>query len=139
MPKSTMKWSSQFSVGIEEIDRQHRELIDLFNRVVDTIKAADHWADVHFRLLELRNFAGFHFEFEEGLMRMFAYPGREDHAGEHSVFFQRLDSIERSAISANVKAEVIKFLFDWLTHHISGSDRGYAKHLLDGAGIVGAD
>lgn len=131
-----MKWLPEYSVGIAEIDDQHQELLSLFNRVTATILEAENWSDVHYRLMELRRFSEFHFEFEEALMRMFAFPELESHAAEHSAFFQRIDRIERSAVTDKVKAEVVKFLFNWLTRHILGSDAAYARHILNGAAVV---
>lgn len=131
-----MDWKISFSIGVEEIDSQHRELIDLFRSIVASIEAGDSWSDTHYRIVDLRRFAEFHFQFEEGLMRMFGYPQAEAHAGNHKDFFTRLEAIERISLQDSVHEEMVKFLYDWLTDHILHCDKEYARHLLSGARVV---
>jgi hemerythrin len=34
-------WNEAFDVGLPEIDTQHRELIETFNRLADTLQSAE--------------------------------------------------------------------------------------------------
>lgn len=131
-----MDWRDQYVIGIAEIDNQHRELLRLFQSIAEAANEQTGWANIHFRIVELRNFAEFHFEFEESLMRMFGYANVKQHAESHRDFFPRLEAIMRSSIVDTVKHDVVKFLSEWLTDHIMGADRSYAHHILSGATIV---
>jgi hemerythrin-like metal-binding protein len=131
-----MQWKTEYSIGIEEIDEQHKELINLFSSVADAVSAEMKWSEIHFRIVTLRNFATFHFEFEEALMRLFGYAENQAHAEFHRGFFAKLSAFESHSIHEGVKGEVVKLLCDWLFGHILTSDKDYAKHILAGAAVV---
>lgn len=131
-----MEWKDEYSMGIEEIDTQHRELISLFNRIVTNANSGARWDAVHYQVMDLRRFAEFHFEFEEGLMRMYGYRDLEEHARTHREFFTRLNEIELPANKDYVQKEMLRFLDDWLMKHILVADKSYALYILLGAGIV---
>jgi hemerythrin len=127
-----MDWKDSYSVGIEEIDSQHKELLRLFRTITESV-SQNSWSEVHFQIVELNNFAKFHFQFEEALMRFFGYPDAARHAISHQAFYTRLDEIMRSSIITTVQDEMVRFLFNWMTQHILVSDRGYSRHILDRA------
>lgn len=131
-----MEWKDVYSLGIEEIDTQHRELISLFKRIVETAETGARWDTVHYQVMDLRRFAEFHFEFEEALMRMYGYRELDDHALSHQAFFTRLNEIEHSTNKDYVQKEMLRFLSDWLMKHILVADKSYALHMLLGASIV---
>lgn len=136
MDHRKMEWKAEYSVGLREIDEQHMELLSLFCRVTDVLDDARSWSDVHYRIVELRTFAAYHFEFEEALMRLFGYSERDSHGDSHKQFFIQLAEFERHSILGDVKQEVLQFLFDWLFSHIMKSDKAYAQHIISGAPVV---
>jgi len=127
-----MDWKTSYSIGLEEIDGQHKTLLALFSDITEAIARDDSWSDVHYRVVALRSFAEFHFRFEEAMMRFFGYPdaANESHCKAHRAFFERLDSIVRTSLRDEVKKDMVRFLFDWLTEHILVSDREYAEFIL---------
>lgn len=131
-----MEWKDEYAIGIKEIDAQHKELISLFSRVTDAVAQSLPWSDIHFRVLEVKNFAAFHFEFEEALMRLFGYPQTDDHSNGHKQFVAKMNEIEKSSIADDVKQEVVTFLVKWLFDHILKSDRAYAQYILAGASVA---
>ena len=131
-----MEWKAEYSVGLREIDDQHKELLSLFCRVTDVVGDAKSWTDVHYRIVELRTFAAYHFEFEEALMRMFGYAEHDRHADSHKQFFIKMAEFEKHSILGEAKQEMLQFLFDWLFSHIMKSDKAYAQHILSGAAVV---
>jgi long-subunit acyl-CoA synthetase (AMP-forming) len=68
-----MKWSDEYSVGIQEIDDQHKKLISMFAAVEESIVSAGSWSDIHYGLVTLKEFARSHFLLEQALMRMSGY------------------------------------------------------------------
>jgi len=131
-----MVWKDEYSVGLHEIDVQHKELLSLFTRVTDVLEESSSWTDVHYRIVELRTFAAYHFQFEEALMRMFGYAEHAGHAEFHQQFFVKIAEFERHSILGDAKREMLQFLFDWLFSHILKSDKDYAQHILSGAPVV---
>ena len=80
-----------------------------------------------------------HFAVEEALMRLFDYPESDKHNAIHEHFLTRLEDILNRSIHKSADSEMLMFLQEWLTNHILGSDRDYARHILSGAALVRAD
>lgn len=131
-----MEWKNEYSIGILEIDDQHKLLLRSFTAIEEAIKLNQGWSNAHYAILELIQLARMHFSFEDAIMRMFAYPDMEAHQMEHRSFFDKLDSIERHSLKKSADVEMIQFLRGWLAMHILGSDRGYAHHVFSGALVV---
>jgi hemerythrin len=131
-----MQWQNEYSIGIQEIDSQHQELVRLFLQITESVAAELDWSEIHLRILQLGSFAEFHFKFEDALMRVFAYPESVEHAGFHEQFFEKLKVIEESAIVDQVRHDMVKLLLDWLFGHILVADKAYANFILGGAAVV---
>jgi hemerythrin len=131
-----MEWKDEYSVGILEIDNQHKLLLRSFIDIVESINLDQGWSETHYAIVKLIQLARMHFMFEEAMMRMFGYPGIEEHQKEHEFFFAKLDSIEKHSLKKSAEVEMVKFLREWLKSHILGSDRGYASHIFSGAQVV---
>ena len=131
-----MEWRDEYSLGILEIDNQHKLLMNGFSAIEESIILDLGWSNTHYAIVELIKVAHMHFTFEEALMRMFGYPASEAHQKEHRHFFDKLDDIERLALRETAKIEIVDFMQDWLASHILVNDRGYAKHIFSGAQLV---
>ncbi|OIR15907.1 bacteriohemerythrin [mine drainage metagenome] len=131
-----MEWKDEYSVGILEIDDQHKLLLRSFTAIEESIRLDQGWSNTHYAILDLNQLARMHFTFEEAIMHMFGYPETEAHQNEHQQFFSRMASIERHSLKKSAEVEMVQFLRSWLTMHILGSDRGYAKHIFSGAQVV---
>ncbi|OGQ78630.1 MAG: hemerythrin [Deltaproteobacteria bacterium RIFOXYA12_FULL_58_15] len=124
-------WQDAFSVGIEEIDAQHRKLIDIINNLHEAMrdkKAKGILGDI---VNEMADYATLHFATEEKYLVAFGYPEIVVHESEHNAFTKKVaDLRERLAQGTLVLSlEVITFLRDWLTNHILSSDKKYAPFL----------
>jgi hemerythrin len=131
-----MEWKDEYSVGILEIDDQHKLLLQSFTEIEESIKLGQGWSNTHYAILELNQLARMHFTFEEAIMHMFGYPETEAHKTEHQQFFAKMASIERHSLKKSAEVEMVQFLRSWLTSHILGSDRAYAKYIFSGAQVV---
>lgn len=131
-----MEWQPAYSVGIAEIDNQHRELLGHFSAISEAILDKKSWSDIHFEIIELKEFAYFHFRFEDALMSLYGCPQRERHNSIHDQFLREIESYERSSLSQINDQAVMQLFGDWLVKHIQGDDRAYAQRILSGAKIV---
>ncbi len=120
-------WSADYELGIDEIDSQHRALGVAIDRFETAVADHDRWIVVHNALVELSNWAKFHFAVEESLMRIFNYPDLDAHAASHREFMERIRSFEEGTLRDGVADEVAGFLKDWLQGHICTADRRYAE------------
>lgn len=126
-----LRWDKTLSVDVDEIDADHRKLVDLFNilgHAVEEGEAADYVAAV---LEELINCTRWHFSHEERLMLKYGYQGSEGHKMEHQDLIESaLELRERfHKDGRRLSNEEIKYLEHWLTGHIYGADMTLGAYL----------
>jgi hemerythrin len=127
-----MDWKAEYSIGIPEIDEQHKQLFACIDRLDTAATDEDRNLAVYYVMEELKDYVRIHFAVEEIVMRLFDYPGLEAHAAEHREFAAQLEAFEKSELKAHVHAEASQYLRKWLLHHIQGTDKRYAAHLGKG-------
>ncbi|MEI7843918.1 MAG: bacteriohemerythrin [Gallionellaceae bacterium] len=131
-----MEWKNEYSLGIQEIDDQHKALLRSFNKIKEAIRTEQAWSGTHFSILELREHALSHFAVEEAMMRLFGYPETEAHRESHKLFLAKLEDISNSSIRKSASTKMLASLQEWLTNHIVESDKDYAQFILAGATVV---
>ncbi len=125
-----MKWNKEFSVGIHEIDEQHKTLADCITSIEQAVDGQERWLAVHSALIRAADFARIHFAVEESLMRIHAYPRLGEHIGEHRRFSKHLKELQQKALTVDVSEEMINFIRGWLEMHVPAHDKPYAAHFL---------
>jgi len=126
-------WTPSLSVGIEEIDEQHKELFrraDAFLASLDTASRDD----VGILLDYLRFYAITHFSEEEGWMRDLAYPEFGSHRAQHDRFLRDLERLggEHARVGGPgvEPMRVAAWLGRWLMDHVASSDTRLAQYVL---------
>jgi len=128
-----VEWTDELSVGIEEIDEQHKVLVGLVNEMHEAIQR-HHARDVVRRVLDqLASYTKTHFVVEESLMRILNYPDYEPHKQEHDTLIAQIEELQQKldAGKASVNFELMHFLKVWLTKHIMESDKAYSAHFIN--------
>lgn len=121
------------SVGEPRLDRDHRVLIGLINRVEsarDTTVAGggtrnDVLAVVFATLID---YTVFHFGREEQVMAACGYPDLDVHRDEHEALTAEVRALAERFVAdpaAIPLDDVLAFLKDWLSHHILLQDMAY--------------
>jgi hemerythrin len=126
-----MQWKDEFSVGVAEIDDQHKGVMELFNVIDAAIDNREGWSDVFFKLEQLRDHARFHFALEESLMRMHGYPKQVEHVDQHKHFLDKLDQLQMTTLSRQVTMNTINYLSNWYTDHMQTQDRDFVRYIVD--------
>lgn len=127
-----VEWSDELSVGVEEIDEQHKVLVGLVNDMHEAIHQR-HGSDVVQEILaQLTDYTRVHFAVEESLMRILNYPGYEAHKEKHEVLLSHVVELNEKvkAGKTSIGFELMHFLKVWLTKHIMESDKEYSGHFL---------
>ncbi len=127
-----VKWSDELSVGIEEIDEQHKVLVGLVNRMHEAIHQR-HGSDVVREILDqLTDYTRIHFAVEESLMRILNYPGYEEHKEVHEELVDHIVELQQKVASGktSIGFELMHFLKVWLTKHIMEEDQHYSGFFL---------
>jgi hemerythrin len=121
-----VEWRDSLSVGIREIDDQHRELLVHFNQLLSACKAGEGLEELRRVLLFLDEYVIRHFTDEENLQRQHGYPGFEAHKKEHESFIARLkvlkQEIDCEGCALHHVMETNNLLLKWLLNHISAVD-----------------
>ncbi|MCU7892877.1 MAG: bacteriohemerythrin [Candidatus Thiodiazotropha sp. (ex Ustalcina ferruginea)] len=108
-----VEWSDALSVGIEEIDEQHKMLVDLVNKMHEAIHQR-HGSDVVKGIpADLAEYTHIHFAVEESLMRILNYPGYE----HHKELLHSVSDLQEKVASGKtaIGFELMPFLKTWLT------------------------
>jgi hemerythrin-like metal-binding protein len=134
---AVMHWNEKMSVGVPELDADHRELIKVINRLGADSGDESRRSAVRQSLFALLRYAEFHFAREEKVMAACEFPGLGEHQGEHRNFVQRIRTLSQQFDadpdgSADIVNEaLLTFLKDWLNHHILIEDMAYRPHVED--------
>jgi len=118
-------WKDDLSVGVNEMDNQHKELIGYINDLVEEIESE---GNVLSRFDTMANFVVKHFQEEEELMEANKFEGVGPHKLIHKQLLQRVGEFRESIINKELEPErLIAFLRMWLTSHIKGIDAKYGR------------
>ncbi|MDD5298674.1 MAG: bacteriohemerythrin [Rhodocyclaceae bacterium] len=128
--KSFVAWNDALSIGIEDIDDQHKGLIALINDVWKALMSHAAAQNIESIVLDLDDYTCTHFKEEEALQERYGYPGLEAHKESHAFFIGKVKELDaRIAAGEIIGLELLEFLSDWLTYHISIVDRQYADFI----------
>jgi hemerythrin len=124
-----IQWTSEFSVGNEMLDNEHKEWIRLLNEFYEGIKEHEVAESLDKLIYGMIAYTQYHFGHEEKHMLAIHYPDYESHKEKHDLYLSKLLEF-RDKIKAGkpvLALEVINYLKSWLVNHIKGSDLQYAR------------
>lgn len=124
-------WSHILSVEVDEIDEDHRKLVNIFNILNHAVSEGESPAYLAAVLEELINCTVWHFSHEERLMLKYGYQDMEDHKEEHRELVKAARELQQELLQADkpVAEEQIQFLERWLTEHILTADMRLGSYL----------
>lgn len=134
--REPLEWKDEYSVGVPELDRQHRRLIGLINRLseesVDGVLMG--WV---FEALE--TYVKEHFSAEEAMLEAADYADLAEHRRRHRAFEQWLSAVRQTYSLGMTSPDLLAvsvnaFLRDWLVTHILSADMAYRDVLGGGQG-----
>lgn len=122
-------WSKDLHTGIEEIDNQHKRIVEYINDLEDAIAKAN-LTFVGKVLDELVDYTLSHFAFEESLQNEAGYKMAKPHKAIHDMFTKRVGDFQiRHRAGENVATELHDMLATWLVHHIKRDDMAYVAEV----------
>lgn len=127
-----IKWAPQFAVGIDEIDRDHQQLINLLNQLYTAVSQGRADNLLNQMLCELNEYALHHFAYEEALMNSYKYPHKQEHQYRHDEFREELRDLasKDSNMKTMLSIELLEFLKEWVKDHILKEDVKMSKYIL---------
>jgi len=125
-----IEWDESMSVGIPEIDADHKRFISLIDELNRAIVDRMGQAEIKIRLQNILDDAARHFAHEEKLFREWQYPDAEEHAKKHENAIRALQAIQDSFMNYGLPSEWINVgleVKDILINHLVNEDMEYAQ------------
>jgi hemerythrin len=128
-----MQWTPELSVGVTEIDDQHKELIKRLNALGDAMMKGMGKDEIG-RLLDfLGTYVVSHFGTEERHMARTNYPSLADHKAQHAALIADFTKFRSQFNDAGANLSLVlglnAKLVDWLKTHICGTDKQLGAYL----------
>lgn len=138
-----VEWNESYAIGVEEVDRQHRELFARFEAVMEAIGSGKGKEELLPLMGFLDDYTATHFRDEEELHRRHHYPRAGFHREAHEAFRGKLsilrDGLETGGVTNILVIQAGQALFRWLVDHVCGMDRNFGEFMgKGGAETVGA-
>jgi hemerythrin-like metal-binding protein len=128
------EWTEEWSVGVDTIDAQHRELFAAINTLLRE-EGKTPSRDLAQVLDYLENYVSNHFGLEETYMRRLSYPEFPSHKGEHVAFindfYDLRDEYDNNGASPELADKMGRYMGDWLVNHIGKVDKALGAFLSD--------
>lgn len=124
-------WSNEYNIGIAEIDHQHKNFINIINRIIECKYEKD-IERLKIILSELTRIINYHTRYEERLLEKEGYPDLDHHKREHAeetqAFSKMIDRVVNN--KANAREKLISLLKSWFEHHLLVDDMAYQQFLI---------
>ncbi len=124
-------WDESFSVGVEVLDKQHKQIVGIINRLIDEPGEGFGPKEVARILDDLTKFAHYHFQTEEHLLAEYGYPDIQTQQEEHKEFRTELSNLCAGSMKnyAIIPINVLLYLKEWWEDHILVKDMKYRPFL----------
>jgi len=124
-----LQWNEKYSVGVKEIDNQHKKFIEIMNSLYAAVYAGEDKDKLAEILLNLTNYKDNHFELEEKYFDLFHYEYAVEHKAEHQKLREKVAAFytQFKEGKTDVTAELMDFLENWLVDHLANQDQKYAE------------
>ena len=119
-----VEWNDNFSVGVPDIDHEHRQLIELINELYANLQADHETEDVLAFFGEIHAGISAHFALEERLMRESGYAEYQAHKEEHERLLDDIRDLmdEYAADKTLDEEDMSRRLQSWFSNHFKTMD-----------------
>lgn len=135
-----VQWHQGLSVGIDEIDRQHKALFNAVNAFLDTLESPANMEDIVVVMSFLEDYVVVHFDTELRAMKKHGYPLIDEHALQHEHFIETITYLKQKHMqwglgtTSTLKVMLQRKLVNWLVDHIGLADKKLGAFLQDKPG-----
>lgn len=127
------KWTADLETGNPTIDREHKQLIEAINQLLDACSQGKGRAEIGKTLQFLDNYVIQHFNDEETLQRRYNYPDYPNHKQYHEGYKKTIQDIMREfkagGATVVLVGKVNTAIAGWLINHIKREDVKVAAHI----------
>lgn len=121
---SLLEWREEYSVGVDDVDHEHEEMIELINEVHRELQDPGSGVDVDRFLGEIFARISAHFALEESIMQEARYEEYAAHKDDHEKLLDELRDLMDAYQTRRSFNEVIlgRTLSDWFGIHFRTYD-----------------
>lgn len=125
-----MTWDSSLDIGVEAMNREHREILDAMNAIFDAHAAGQQGPAINRLIQRLGEITTRHFADEEKYMAAIGFPELGVHKRIHATLLQDFGRHAEGikSVGGIANPAFFGFLKRWLAAHIKGIDTKYAAH-----------
>lgn len=119
-----VEWKNEFLLGVDSVDHEHRELIELINELYRSYCDQGSKLTVLDFLGELSLKISAHFALEEKIMQEYKYDEFESHKADHEQLLDDIGNIMEEYNEDKIFDEIIfgERLKDWFVEHFRTKD-----------------
>ncbi|MCF6159396.1 MAG: bacteriohemerythrin [wastewater metagenome] len=122
-------WDESFSVGVRDLDNQHKQILIIVNTLIEMNDAKVNSEIISDTLTKMTQYSLEHFTKEEQYMLDYGYPEYLSHRKQHLEFKKKTSDfcMETMAHKMAVPVEIFVYLRSWWRNHILKEDMKYKK------------
>lgn len=119
-----IQWKEEYVLGIPDVDRDHRELIDLINDLYEQLQSGRYNVNMNDFLGELYAIVGRHFSREEEAMNMHKYDQYEEHKTDHEKLLDDINNMMYDFQDGVLDDDALmaQLLDKWFSDHFEAHD-----------------
>jgi len=121
---SLLQWKPEYSVGVESMDVEHQEMIDLINEIYEKLDSNPDADQIEQCLGDIFSTVSMHFALEESLMRKSNYAEYPAHKNDHEDLLDQIrdlmDDFDSDTAAGATRLE--QGLSDWFAGHFATFD-----------------
>lgn len=129
MEPQKLEWDENYSVGVQEIDNQHKILFATINELLDAIHNNEPEEKLDHIIQNIITYKKHHFSTEEKYFKEFNFEGAEEHIEQHKKFNDNIKKLFEDHPKHDIELcfLLIDFLEDWLIDHLQNMDQKYVE------------
>ena len=130
-----VEWQEYLSVGVEEIDQQHRLLFDSYNAFFTAYHEGRGGEELIRLFGFLEEYVAIHFSDEERLQQRIGFPDYQKHREEHLKLTGKVADLKvrlgNEGASPSLITSAGLLMTGWLIEHISIMDRAVGRFMKE--------
>jgi hemerythrin len=131
-----IKWSPDFTVGVEILDEQHKRIVLMVNRLIRAKDLPTGSETVSDLISQMLKYAQEHFKAEENLMDEYGFPLLDQHKQSHVNYRKKVGDLCKAVLVdvPTVPQVMLNYLIEWWQNHILEEDMAY-KNFFNEKGV----
>lgn len=127
---SFISWSDEWLCGNDDINIQHKELLNLSNKLISSIMGDYIEEDVDLSIKKLLEHISYHFNFEEKFLNDISYSEANTHKEKHDILIGKAKELFESSSKKNMLEDTIKFIVnDVIISHLIHEDSKFFQYI----------